>query len=306
MSEHDDEARDYPADLAAIQADDALLDTLSGSPPTFPPADEPVANVLLQWRREIDAEPVPELVDTDTAMKLMADARRPAPRRRPVLMPFAAAAAMLVIAFSGVGLAAKSAQPEDRLFGVTQVLYPEYAGSVEAATAVERDLAEAAAALKEGRSTDAEAALDRAEQHLSRVKGAEERDELVLHRETLRSELAEKSGAGSDPSSGSTSESSDSAESSDRVEQLAPDDEPDSGDSESDSDSGDSESDSDSGDSDSDSDSGDSDSDSGGEDARDDPSTRSRPSEDGSNSNAWPTPTGGFAPSSPIEAPPTT
>ncbi len=300
MSEHDDEARGYPADLAAIQADDALLDALSGSPPTFPPADEPLANVLLQWRREVDAEPIPELVDTDTAMKLVADAKRPAPRRRPVLVPFAAAAAMLVIAFSGVGLAAKSAQPDDRLFGVTQVLYPEHAASVEAVSTIRQDLQEADAALEQGRGPDAEQALERVEARLTGVSEGQEREDLLRQRDELRSEFAERSRSGSDSSSGAASESSSPSESSAGVEQPAPDVASDRGDSDVSADS-DITADSDRDDarddarddtrSDSGRDGSDRD-DSRGDDNRDDPSTRSRPSEDGSNSDTLPTPTG--------------
>lgn len=186
------ESSAFPADLAAVQADDALLDSLGASHPRFSPSDEPLANVLLQWRREVDAEPVAELVDTDTAMALVAGARRPAPRRNPVLMPFAAAAALLVIAFSGVGLAAKSAEPGDRLWGVTQVLYSDHAQSVEAANTVERELQEADAALEQGRAADAERALDRAHQDLDVVAESDGREQLAARHDVLWSQLAER------------------------------------------------------------------------------------------------------------------
>jgi hypothetical protein len=57
-----------PADLAAVQADDALLDALySGTAPS----DADVARVLLAWRRDVDAESIPTLVDVDTALALV-------------------------------------------------------------------------------------------------------------------------------------------------------------------------------------------------------------------------------------------
>lgn len=200
---HQDWAREspaLPADLAAVQADDALLDALGGPNPRFSPSDEPLANVLLQWRREVDSEPVAELVDTDTAMELVAGARRPEPRRNPVLMPFAAAAALLVIAFSGVGLAAKSAEPGDRLWGVTEVLYTEHARSVEAADTVQRELQEAETALDQGREADAQTALERAEQDLGAVSEEDGQDQLAQQHEVLSRQLTEQPAGQDEPS----------------------------------------------------------------------------------------------------------
>lgn len=194
------ESSALPADLAAVQADDALLDALGGPTPRYSPSDEALASVLLQWRREVDSEPVAELVDTDTAMELVAGARRPAPRRNPVLMPFAAAAALLVIAFSGVGLAAKSAEPGDRLWGVTQVLYSDHARSVEAADTVQRELREAETALDQGRAADAQTALDRAEQDLGVVSEEDGQDQLAQRHDVLESQLAEQPAEQDEPS----------------------------------------------------------------------------------------------------------
>ena len=57
-----------PADMAAVQADDALLDAL-GTDPT--PTDRDVIRALLAWRRDVDATPVPTLVDVDTALAIV-------------------------------------------------------------------------------------------------------------------------------------------------------------------------------------------------------------------------------------------
>ncbi|HYZ09719.1 MAG TPA: anti-sigma-D factor RsdA, partial [Pseudonocardiaceae bacterium] len=154
MSERDDERGDYPAgaphprgngllpedsvnsalpaDLAAVQADDALLDALRGPNPFPEGSDARLTQVLMAWRGEVDSEPVTQLMDTDTALAVVARARRPAPRRGSGLVPFAAAAAVLVIAFSGLGVGARAAEPGDPLFALTQVLYSEYAESKEA------------------------------------------------------------------------------------------------------------------------------------------------------------------------------
>ncbi|MGI8530943.1 MAG: hypothetical protein ACR2KO_15870, partial [Geodermatophilaceae bacterium] len=58
----------FTSDLAAVQADDALLDEL-GTDST--PSDADVARALLAWRRDVDAEPIPRGVDVDTALAIV-------------------------------------------------------------------------------------------------------------------------------------------------------------------------------------------------------------------------------------------
>ncbi len=178
-----------PADLAAVQADDALLDMI-GAGHTPSDADDELTRVLAAWRREVHAEPVPELVDTSTALAaIRAAARQPARRRNPLFGSAAAAAAVFVIAFSGVGLVAKSAQPGDHLWGVTQVLYSDYARSVETAAAVRTELNEANAALKQNNPERARAALQRVQQQLPVVGEAEGHTDLTARHRQLEQRL---------------------------------------------------------------------------------------------------------------------
>lgn len=182
-----------PVDLAAVQADDALLNMLTGGETGRGAADAELARVLVAWRRDVDAEPVGELVDTDNALAAISAARKPAPRRHPVLGPVAAAAAVLVIAFSGVGLVAKSAQPEDQLWSLTKVLYADYARSVETAQKVRTELEQIDKALAEGKTTPAEAreSLERVEAQLAVVDEAQGRTELATERKKLEEKLDE-------------------------------------------------------------------------------------------------------------------
>ncbi len=53
----------------SVQADDALLD----APET---SDEPVAQALAAWRRDVESEPIPPLVDTDTALGIVRGEQR--------------------------------------------------------------------------------------------------------------------------------------------------------------------------------------------------------------------------------------
>jgi hypothetical protein len=176
----DTSALDFPVDLAAVQADDALLNLLSsGAGPAPGSTDAELARVLIAWRREVEAESFGDLVDPDTVTTVLAAARKPAPRRHPVLGPFAAAAAVLVIAFSGVGLVAKSAQPGDQLWSLTKVLYTDYARSVEAAEHVKAELVEADTAIRKGDTSQAKESLERIQQQLPEVNEDQNRTELA-------------------------------------------------------------------------------------------------------------------------------
>lgn len=193
-----------PADLAAVEADDALLDFLGSGGVPGDPSDE-LTRVLAAWRREVHAEPVGELVDTDTALAVIwSAARRPVRRRNPVYSSLAAAAAVLVIAFAGVGLVAKQAHPGDQLWSVTKVLYSNYARSVETANVVRDELNEARAALEEKDPGKARASLQRVQQQLPVIRVNEGQTDLIArHRELeqmLQGSPAKKVPAGPSPS----------------------------------------------------------------------------------------------------------
>lgn len=181
-----------PVDLAAVQADDALLDMLGGNEAGRSTADAELARVLVAWRRDVDAESIGELVDTDTAAAAISAARKPAARKHPVLGPVAAAAAVLVIAFSGVGLVAKSAQPDDQLWSLTKVLYADYARSVETAQKVRTELEQIDKALEEGKTTPAQAreSLEQVQRELAVVDEEQGKTELATESKKLEQRLA--------------------------------------------------------------------------------------------------------------------
>nr|WP_245992425.1 anti-sigma-D factor RsdA [Prauserella muralis] len=187
-----------PPDLSAIQADDALLDALGGPDPQVASGlgDEELNALLLAWRRDIDSEPLAELVDTPSAVttiKTASLAKRNGSRgrRRRMLVPVAAAAAVLAIGFTGTALAARDAQPGDTLWGLSKVLYADHARSVEAAASVRTDLQEARLALAQQRYDDARKALAKAEQALAEVTAEEELAELRARHTELMAQLDE-------------------------------------------------------------------------------------------------------------------
>lgn len=174
------------ADLSMVQADDALLDFVGQAghdvDDQLAGQDQGIETLLAEWRREIDTEPHGELVDTDTAMAAIAAGEGPsdpAPtggRRRKLgprfLVPVAGAAAIFVVSFAGVGIAARDAQPGDPLWGLTQVLYTEHARSVQAESSARDALKAAEHAWRAGRTNEAEAALQRADNSLDGVSSS--------------------------------------------------------------------------------------------------------------------------------------
>lgn len=192
-----DERSELPLDFAAVQADDELIDALGRTGAVVGPetqgSDAQLTQVLLAWRRDVrggdDGDGDAPLVDVDTALAVVAHAQRPVSRPRSLLVPFAAAAAMVVIAFSGLGLGAKAAEPGDSLWPLTKVLYAERARSVEAEVAVRDNLVEAARALQEDRPVEAQGALQQAGQELPAVADEDDRTALSKELSNRRDEL---------------------------------------------------------------------------------------------------------------------
>ncbi|HKS49434.1 MAG TPA: anti-sigma-D factor RsdA [Amycolatopsis sp.] len=187
----------FEADLSAVHADDALLDALGGSDPEVADGlgDQELNALLLAWRRDIDSEPLAELVDTDTAVTTvraasLAQRHGRRARRRRLLVPVAAAAAVLAIAFAGTGIAARSAQPGDTLWGLTKMLYADHARSVEAASAARTDLQQASIALAQGNIVAAQQALAAAAANLRQVSEEDNLSQLMAEHKQL-SELLE-------------------------------------------------------------------------------------------------------------------
>lgn len=187
----EDTAAEPGDDLAGIRADDVLLDVLGGRDGDQPESlvDDELNALLLAWRREVDSSPMRELVDTDTAVATIAAARTQPRARQRLLIPLAAAAAVLAIAFTGMSLVARDAEPGDALWGLTRVLYSEHARSVEAAVAVRTDLDTARAALRDGRYSEARDALLKAGESLPSVSPDDGKDDLTQKHESLLEEL---------------------------------------------------------------------------------------------------------------------
>ncbi|WP_312872561.1 anti-sigma-D factor RsdA [Kibdelosporangium persicum] len=176
-----------------MRADDALLDALAAK--TIDDAesvdfdDEQLNALLLAWRQDVDSVPVPEIVDTKTAVATVTAARSARRRRPRMLVPVAAAAAVLAMAFAGVGMAARGAEPGDALWGLSKVLYAEHARSVEAAKSVRTDLNDAQQALEQGKISEAKDALEAAGTALSNVSTEDGKDVLQAEHESLLEQL---------------------------------------------------------------------------------------------------------------------
>jgi hypothetical protein len=182
---------DGPVDLAALHSDDELLTALVSfdNSMTAQDQDPELKSLLLSWRLDVDAEAIGELVDTDTAMATIAVGARIHKRRPRYLIPLATAAAVVVVMFTGMGLAARNAVPGDPLWGISQVLYTDHARSVEAAADVRNDLHHASEALEQGHFIEARVALSAAQASLPSVDNADGKAHLQAMQQSLLNQL---------------------------------------------------------------------------------------------------------------------
>ena len=214
------EVADGPIDLVAVQADDELVNALgSGAVVTYGDRapgsdpdprrtrDERVVAMLAAWRAEIEADPIPELIDLDTAVAAVvagvkADAagtRRKRANRLRHLAPLAAAAAIIVATVTGVGLGSQNAMPGDTLWPIQKVVDPERAESVETKLVVESQFEAVRTDLLTGDKEAAARKLQAISAEIPQVRGEEGQRLLVQEHEFLAAKLAD---ADADPGKG--------------------------------------------------------------------------------------------------------
>ncbi|MDD7966597.1 anti-sigma-D factor RsdA [Actinomycetospora lemnae] len=207
---------DGPVDLAAVRADDALIDALAGGAGGAGDSaaygfggtdDDRLAAILAAWRADIEADPMPELVTLDEAAEAVAaghesrDRLRSRGRRR---MPFAIAAVAAAVACAGLTVAVHGAMPGDTLWGVSKVFFSERAQSVERVEEVRTRIEAANGALARGDTQAARNELAQVNIVIPQV-APEERAPLVAERDRVQSSIeADPSPSTREPSSGST------------------------------------------------------------------------------------------------------
>jgi hypothetical protein len=225
LSDDDDTVGDAPIDLVAVQADDELVTTIgarsagplarhlpgpfpggrdigrdiTGRDPGGSARDDRLVAMLAAWRAEIDAEPIPELVDLDAAVAAVvagvqaqeSTARRRRSGRLRHLAPLAAAAAIIVATVTGVGLGSQDAVPGDTLWPIQKVVNPERAESVEAKVEVESRLEEVRAALQTGDTATAAQLLEAIRTQIPAVRGEEGQPQLEQEQKFLAAKLAD-------------------------------------------------------------------------------------------------------------------
>lgn len=179
-----------PVDVVQVRADDALVAALGQAEDVQidDPIDERLAGLLRAWRADVHAEPQRSL-DLGTAVAALASAPRSRLPRQSPFGPLATAAAVLVVVFVGLGLAARDAEPGDALWGVTKVLYSDKARSVQAAVSVRTKLEQAAQLWQAGDRAAALAAVQEAQQRLPVVAAEDGKQELSTQAQQLMAQL---------------------------------------------------------------------------------------------------------------------
>jgi hypothetical protein len=218
-----DDLVDGPVDLAAVRADDALLDAIAGGAALGGVGshedvfgrpgqdDDHLAAILAAWKADIEADPMPELVSLDEAAEAVeagheARERRVGRARR--RMPFAVAAAAIAVALAGFTVAVHSAQPGDTMFGLTKVLFSQQADNAQKAQAARATIEQANVAIRQGNPATAQSLLQSAAGQIQAVQPADQ-PPLQQQREDVLKSLAPTppaETASPSPSSASTPE----------------------------------------------------------------------------------------------------
>ncbi len=210
-----DDLVDGPVDLAAVRADDALLDAIAGGAVTgglgrdedvfgHPGQDDDhLAAILAAWKADIEADPMPELVSLEEAAEAVEaghearDRRASRARRR---MPFAVAAAAIAIALAGLTVAVHSAQPGDAMFGLTKVFFSQQADNATKAQEARATIEQANQAIRRGDPATAQSLLQSAAGQIQAVQPADQPPLQQQREDTLKS-LAPQAPASQSPSS---------------------------------------------------------------------------------------------------------
>ncbi|MFC5141221.1 anti-sigma-D factor RsdA [Actinomycetospora rhizophila] len=211
---------DGPVDLAAVRADDALIDALAGGAGAAGDTgaygfggtdDDRLAAILAAWRADIESDPMPELVTLDEAAEAVTaghesrDRLRSRGRRR---MPFAIAAVAAAVACAGLTVAVHGAMPGDTLWGVSKVFFSERAAGVERVEEVRNRIEAANGALARGDTQAARNELAQANVAIPQV-APEQRAPLVAERDRVQTSIeSDPSPSSREPSSGSSQRTS--------------------------------------------------------------------------------------------------
>lgn len=198
-----DDLVDGPVDLAAVRADDSLLDAIAGGAlgggADFSGGDvfgrpgqddDHLAAILAAWKADIEAEPMPELVELDEAADAVEaghaaqDRRASRTRRR---MPFAVAAAAIAVALSGFTVAVHSAQPGDAMFGLTKVLFSQQADNAQKTQQVRETIVAANEAIAKGDRATAQSLLQSAGNQIQAVQVGDQPPLVQQQRDVLKS-----------------------------------------------------------------------------------------------------------------------
>ncbi|WP_165922415.1 anti-sigma-D factor RsdA [Pseudonocardia endophytica] len=187
---------DGPLDLIELQADDELINALSSGLTVSGPgrqgydADDHLVAMLSAWRADVDAEPMPQLVEPDVAAEALAPQRRS--RRVSYLRPVIAAVAVAACGLGVLSVSAHEAQPGDSLWGLSKVLYAERAEQVQAASDLRTGIDRVNAKLASGDTIGAQQDLDAMGPLLAKVEpGGSDQAYFDQQRQFLTAKVAE-------------------------------------------------------------------------------------------------------------------
>jgi hypothetical protein len=176
----------HAVDPGTLAIDDLLLDQLGRGEQVTDSGD--VATMLAHWRAVL-----PDRADGDEHLFVPAPpSPLPTPtaarshRLRRATRKVLAGATAVILAFGGATLAAAHVGPDSALWPITQLVYPEHAGSKIAADAAARTIGAARTAVDQGHFTEAVRMLDDASVLIARVRESDVAERMRVEITRLR------------------------------------------------------------------------------------------------------------------------
>jgi hypothetical protein len=182
-----------PFDLAAVHADDQLIEALRTDGYVATQSDEEyeLASLLAGLRIDAGSTPMPaeptlEQVEAEIA-RVGARARHHRRMRR--LQVVSGAAAVVAIAIGGVTIAAHDASPGSALWGVKQVMFSKAAAETTNMAAAQEAASSATSAISRGDRSSARQYLNDLQDRAAKVRDDDHRQQLESQIDALRSQL---------------------------------------------------------------------------------------------------------------------
>ncbi|SIR79664.1 anti-sigma-D factor RsdA [Williamsia sterculiae] len=188
-----------PLDLDAIRADDELLDAIARNEGVRvgSDVDYELTSLLAGWRHDVLAPGDTGVPTLEQVEEAIAAEQRVGQRHRSLrtLRIVGAAAALIIVAFGGLTVMSRDANPGDPLWGIKQTVFGADASATVASQSAQSNLEKAQRAMAEGKKAEALSYLQSAKQTVTDVREADGRDDMQTRIDQLLAQVQTQTSA---------------------------------------------------------------------------------------------------------------